>query len=400
MGKRKKLDPALLKILLGIYIPGFFIQLGSALTQPFSPLYSRELGAGLAMVGAIAAAQGIGLVVFDLPGGWLGGKIRERTFINISVILLFFCALGKGFIRTPLQFLFLNVASGMATAAWGIGRLAYFRRRIPSQIRGRTLSLMGGVMRVTRIITPIMGGFLVKYMGFRMIFFIQAGFTLAAVLTSFLMIEKGSAPQEEGTLPGKVLKDCFSQNGKNIIIAMIGITGLQLIRTSRNLIFPLWADHIGTSVEMIGTLTSAGGLIETALVLPAGYIMDRFGRKKSVVPCTIGLGLALMVLPLAQNFRGLIIVMVLMALTNGIGSGINMTISSDLAPRRAASEFLGVWRFITDSSQVVGPSLAGLIAGFSTLALAPVTAGLMGLAAGLLMLFGMKETGGTDRSQT
>ena len=104
MGKLKKLDPDLLKIMLGIYIPGFFIQMGSALTEPFSPLYSRELGAGLAMVGAIAAAQGIGLVLFDLPGGWLGGKIRERTFINISVILLFFCTLGKGLVRTPLQF--------------------------------------------------------------------------------------------------------------------------------------------------------------------------------------------------------------------------------------------------------------------------------------------------------
>ena len=55
-------------------------------------------------------------------------------------------------------------------AAWGIGRLAYFRRRIPARIRGRTLAFMGGVMRVTRIITPVIGGFLVKFQGFRMIF--------------------------------------------------------------------------------------------------------------------------------------------------------------------------------------------------------------------------------------
>ena len=393
MGKLKKPDPALLKIMLAIYIPGFFIQMGSALTEPFSPLYSRELGAGLPMVGAIAAAQGIGLVIFDLPGGWLGGKIRERTFINISVVLLFFCTLGKGLIQTPLQFLILNIFSGMAMAAWGIGRLAYFRRRIPARIRGRTLAFMGGVMRVTRIITPVIGGFLVKFLGFRMIFFIQAGFTLAAVATSLLMIERGDRPGEEGSLPGNVLKESFRNNGKNIIVAMLGISGLQLLRISRNLIFPLWADHVGASVEMIGSLTSAGGLVETAMVMPAGYVMDRFGRKKAVVPCTIGLGLSLMAFPLARGITGLALVMLLTALSNGIGSGINMTISSDLAPRRAASEFLGLWRFVTDSSQVIGPSLAGVIAGFSTLAYAPLTAGVIGLGAGLILLFGLEETG-------
>ena len=85
------------------------------------------------------------------------------------------------------------------------------------------------------------------------------------------------------------------------------------------------------------------------MVVPAGYVMDRFGRKKAVVPCTIGLGLSLMAFPLAQSFTGLAVIMLLTALSNGIGSGINMTISSDLAPRRAASEFLGLWRFVTDS---------------------------------------------------
>ncbi len=387
------MDRKLVRIIMAIYVPGFFIQLGLALTDAFNPLYYRDLGAGLALVGIITAAGGLGNVLFDLPSGWLAGKIREKTFLLISVSVQFLAVLLKGMARNPRDVLILNLIFGMATAAWGIGRLAYLRRRLPPEIRGRSLSFMGGIMRVTRIISPVLGGFLIKYLGFRMIYYIQAGFTFLALVTTLFLIEKGDPPSPEGSAPGDVLKETFRRNGINILVALIGITGLQLLRISRNLLFPLWADHLGVSVEVIGSLTSAGGLIETAMVIPAGILMDRYGRKPSVVPCTLGLGLSLMLLPLSRGTGGLILVMVLMSLTNGIGSGVNMTISSDLAPRRAASEFLGIWRFITDSSQIVGPSLAGAAAGLFSLGLAPVAAGALGVGAGLLLLFGLSETG-------
>lgn len=392
IGSLKNLDRRILKIVLGIYVPGFFIQLGASLTGTFNPLYSRELGADLAMVGIVAAAAGVGHILFDLPGGWLAGKVRERTFIMISVSCQLVCVIFKGFAQSPWHLIVINLVFGMATAAWGIGRLAYMRRRIPAEIRGRSLAFMGGIMRITRIITPALGGFIILYTGYRVIYFIQAAFTLVALATSLFMIEKGEAPSARGDNPRHVLGETFGKNGKNIIIAMAGITGLQLLRMSRNLLVPLWADSIGVSVEMIGTLTSATALIETAMVIPAGIVLDRLGRKTAVVPCTIGLGIGLALLPLSGGITGLALVMVLMALTNGIGSGINMTISSDLAPKRAASEFLGVWRFVTDSSQLIGPSVAGAIAQAFSLALAPVVLGAMGLAAGFLLLFGLEET--------
>jgi len=387
------LEKSLLRTILVAYVPSFFIQMGLSLTDAFNPLYSRELGAGLAMVGIIAAAAGLGNVIFDIPGGWLAGKIREKTFLVVSAVVLFVAVLLKGLARNPADLLILSLIFGMANAAWGIGRLAYLRRRLPAEIRGRSLAFMGGVMRLTRVIAPVLGGFLIKFLGFRIIYFIQAGFTLMALLTTLFLVERKDPPAPDAHTPGHVLKERFRTDGKNIIIAMIGITGLQLLRISRNLLFPLWADHIGTSVEVIGSLTSAGGILETAMVIPAGIVMDRFGRKKAVVPCTVGLGVALMLLPLAQGMAGLIIVLLLMSLTNGIGSGINMTISSDLAPRRAASEFLGLWRFVTDSSQIIGPTIAGAAAGLFSLGLAPVAAGALGVAAGLLLLFGFKETG-------
>ena len=128
------------------------------------------------------------------------------------------------------------------------------------------------------------------------------------------------------------------------------------------------------------------------MVIPAGNILDKAGRKWAAVPCTIGLSLGLILMPLTTGFVSLTIVFCLMAAANGLGSGIAMTISSDLAPKNASPEFLGIWRFITDSSQVTGPAIAAYIAKIFTLSFSPLVVGGIGLVAGLILLFGMKET--------
>jgi hypothetical protein len=61
---------------------------------------------------------------------------------------------------------------------------------------------------------------------------------------------------------------------------MVGLTGLMLLRMSRNIIVPLWADAIGVAAILLGTITSAGGLLETALVVPAGLY---YGQGRSQV---------------------------------------------------------------------------------------------------------------------
>ena len=46
----------------------------------------------------------------------------------------------------------------MSMSTWGIGRLAYLHRRMPVNYRGRSLAFMGGVNRLTKVISPVLGG--------------------------------------------------------------------------------------------------------------------------------------------------------------------------------------------------------------------------------------------------
>jgi MFS family permease len=377
---------------LPIYLPSLLVQLGASLSLAFNPLWSQELGADVAMIGLIAAGGGIGHLIFDLPGGWIGGKTREKYFLLIAALGLVLCALGRAFATAPWQLLLISIVMGMFVSVWGIGRVAYIRRHVPSEFRGRTMAFMGGIMRIARIATPALGGIIVQFLGFRQLYLIQAGFFALGTGMLLLMMKPGTIPGSGHHPPLTVLRETFRENGHNILAAMVGLTGLMLLRMSRNIIVPLWADAIGVSAILLGTITSAGGLLETALVVPAGFIMDKAGRKWAVVPCTLGFAAALALLPLAAGPVMLAGVYLLMSGANGLGSGINMTISSDLAPRHAAAEFLGIWRFVTDSGMVVGPLLVGAISAALSLWAAPLAAAGIGAAAGLVMIFGLSDT--------
>ena len=95
---------------------------------------------------------------------------------------------------------------------------------------------------------------------------------------------------------------------------------------------------------------------------------------------------------------GLTVVALVMGLANGLGSGMNMTLGSDLSPLAGRSRFLGVWRLVTDFGNVAGPLLVAAITSAATLRAAAITVAGVG-ATGVAVLWRLvPETRDADRS--
>ncbi len=114
---------------------------------------------------------------------------------------------------------------------------------------------------------------------------------------------------------------------------------------------------------------------------PAGWLMDRRGRKAAIVPCFLLMGIAVALVPLASGFWTLLGISVLVGLGNGLCSGTMMTLAADLAPPAAAAQFIGWWRLIGDAGMVGGPLVVGLVAQAASLGPAAVAVGLVGVGA-------------------
>jgi MFS family permease len=247
-------------------------------------------------------------------------------------------------------------------------------------------------MRIGHFIGPIVGGYIAEYFGYRYIFFFQAALTLAGFTIFAVIVRPIHDVRHEDQSGLKGFGEVLSKERKVFATAGTGMIALSLLRTARSIIIPLWGEHIGLSVSEIGLVFGLGSAIDMMMFIPAGQLMDRLGRKWAALIATCGIAASLFVIPLTATFTSFLLVSLLAGITNGMGSGINMTLGSDLAPNRAPEKFISLWRFISDIGHTAGPLIIGGIGQIMTLAVSSLAAGGLGAIGAILMLLTLPET--------
>jgi MFS family permease len=213
----------------------------------------------------------------------------------------------------------------------------------------------------------------------------------AALLVMFF---SRNVPPE--TQPGNAhlssIKDIVSANARILGTGGVASVGLQLMRSSRILLIPLFGHFMGLNITAIGLIISLSAMLDAAMFVPVGVIMDRYGRKWASVPCLLVFAVSLALLPLTQGYYSLLAVSLLAGFANGLGTGSLLTLGSDLAPIRGGKEFLGIWRFIGDIGHAGGPLMIGALINLATLGLAATATAGIGLVSAAVMYWLVDET--------
>src|SRR5690606_14650536 len=106
----------------------------------------------------------------------------------------------------------------------------------------------------------------------------------------------------------------------------------QAVRAGRRVLIPLYASQVvGLDVAAVGIVISVSGLVDMLMFYPAGWLMDRRGRKHAIVPCFIVMGIGLALVPLASGFWTLMAAGIVIGVGDGLGSATMMTLGADLA---------------------------------------------------------------------
>ena len=375
-----------------IYLPSFLAAMGMGMTIPVLPLFAQELGAGLGLTGVVVMFKSIGGMTADLPSGLLVSRIGSKGMMMAAAGLFCLISVGAGLSKNVPLLALAVFCGGIAQSSWMMARLSLLKETVPGRQRGRSLSLVGGVMRIGVFVGPIAGGFLGERFGMRATFFGQAFLSFAAfLLVAFMVKGGGGGPVREISAVGRI-RETVGAHWNTFLRYGSAILALGLLRSGRQILFPLWGDHIGLDLSSIGLVFGLASALDMTLFYPAGYIMDRFGRKWAAAPCMILLSASLVLLPLTRGFGTMLLVSLLGGLGNGLGSGIVITMGSDLAPRHQVGEFLGVWRLINDIGGFAAPLIVGVIAQAVTLGLASVSVAGVGAAGVSILIFFAKES--------
>jgi MFS family permease len=378
---------------LTVYVPTILFSIGQGAVIPVIPLFARELGSSVAAAALVVAMRGLGQLFFDIPAGVAVSKWGDKGAMVAGTAMIAVVAVGAAFSPNPAMLALLVFVMGGGWAFWQVARLAYVSEQVPLALRGRAISMTGGMNRVGNFIGPVLGGALGSVFGLEAAFIAQAVLGLASSACMFLVVAEGEGSENVemhgigGRLVGTVV-----EHRKVFLTAGFPMMALGLLRQARQVFLPLWGDEIGLSVAQIGAVTSMSFFIDAAVFYPIGSVMDRFGRKWAAVPCLSTLAIGLLLLPLTGGFVSFLMIAFLTGLGNGFGAGINMTLGADFAPEVGRGEFLGVWRLLADVGQAGGPAVISVITGVSSLGVAAVASGGIGILGAVVLLAFMPET--------
>ena len=146
----------------------------------------------------------------------------------------------------------------------------------------------------------------------------------------------------------------------------------------------------------IGTLRSVMAFASIPITFTAGYVMDRYGRKFTIVPGLMLSGLAMSFLALTNYLdvdkAVFVVAFVAVHLAVSLISGNMQTLGTDVAPAHARGAFFGVSRLVAQTGALSSPSSFALLITVSTFTVAFSLLAATAFAAGLIVFFGIPET--------
>jgi MFS family permease len=349
---------------VSVYLPTLLLAFSAGLLVAILPLYAASFGVGYALVGFATSAAAIGTLVTDVPAGALLGRVGLRPAMIAGAGLVTASTLALVWSDQFPGLIVLRFLAGIGTSLWALSRHAYIAQAIPVAQRGKALSMFGGINRFGIFAGPAIGGFLTDMTGIHITFGFSALLSGLALVMSVHFL-RGVEPTKltagaraRWQLVGRGMRSHAAEMSAAAIAQTLG----QMIRAGRLLIIPLWGAHLRLDAAQIGTIVTVGAVIDVSLFMPAGWLMDRFGRKVAAVPSFSLMAIGIGLIPFTHDFLTLMLAAMLIGLGNGLGAGLMMTLGADLAPPGATGEFLGIWRLIGDMGAVFGPLAVGLVA--------------------------------------
>ena len=276
--------------------------------------------------------------------------------------------------------------------------------------RGRAVATRNTTLRFGQIVGPLLGGVVAGLWSLQAVFFINAASKFVVMIVTWRMVKetrpgsetatadqpKKGTPETSGVPASGAIQPEPSVSMWSIMaskpfvaLAMTTIAVAMMNQGVFMTLFPIASKEVaGLDEAQIGTLVAIASAITLLISFPNGVLVDRFGRKRSLVPGLLLAGVAAALLALVVDFRTALQAAAVFGIAQSMTQGANQTYAVDLAPADRRGAFLGMWTSFQSFGAFVGPLAVGVaveVWGFATaFTIVAVFMALAGLAMGIL----------------
>jgi MFS family permease len=370
-----------LYVLLSLHLPALALGLGQGITTPVLPLFAKSFDVGVGLAAMTFVAQMLGGLTASLPVGYAIDRFGRRKILLAGPIITSIALLLTAAAPTYAVLLILRFVAGWGTQMWMLSRLTVIADR-GGDSRARQITSMFGVQRLGMLGGPIIGGITAELWGLRVPFILHGVVALLAVVPSFFVVrESNPEPARRGVNAAKdATKDATKD--EEFSWKMLLQPPIPILYTAQffstltrggaiggGTVFLFGAYAYDITVLDLALLSSVMALAGIPLTLSAGYIMDRFGRKVTVVPGLALFSLAMVWLAATAyygwGYWAFVTGFVWMQLIGAGLSGSMQTIGTDLAPPKARGRFFGIGRMVSQAGFMANPLSFGAITALS-----------------------------------
>ena len=366
--------------LIALYVSTFFSG-AWAMIIPTIPVLAGEFG-----VSAGGAAQVItGFAFGKMAGTLIGGVLLDRRGTRfglvgaamIAAMASFFAAWAPWFWLLVLLAFVLGATDTLGAVAREIAAID----QAHSNQRGRIISSLHGTHTIGAAFCPFVGGWLTELFNYQAAFVGYAVVSVASVFLGLLVTDspgeahgravaedapKGWSPTAIGKRIGGLTR-LYREIRVDLRSTYCSIVFATLVNQSQRIVIqsmlPLYAvRYLHLSPSQVGMLFTISGVVVFAMMIPAGFLMDRVGRKWCTVPSTGIPALIFFLIPLTSSFTQLALLIGIAGVAQGLSLGSLATSTYDVVPAHARGRLQALRRTIAELGSGAAPLIAGYLA--------------------------------------
>jgi MFS family permease len=363
-----------------LYLPSLLMPLGAGMIVPAVPLLGRTFGISIGFAAQVVTAQVLGRAISLLPAGMLNDRFGLRAGMIIGAAIGVLSAILTAFATSFWLLLLAQFAWGFGFTLWKLGREMAAMDVVSVEQRGRQLSALYGIQSTGEALGPALGGIVLDTLGFRSLFLIFTVIAAVVLVISTTVQETSRIPcRPRGTIFGFTRLSQIEPLFRVTYVVLMLATFSAMLRTEVvKSMLPIYAvNELNYSATSVGFLFFVVGLVTFLMIVPAGFISDKLGRKWGCAPPALLSGIAFLCYPLIHSMSGLLALSVLLGMANGMALGSMTIYTYDIVPHHSRAQLQAMRRTVGEIGSFTGPLLGGFIAntfsaGISFLFFAPL----------------------------
>jgi MFS family permease len=331
--------------------------------------------------------------------GVVSDRYGRRPLLIAGCALRGLSALAEFWAGSYLEFLILEFIGGLGVSMWITGSSILMADVTTTADRGRTMAVRSLSSRAGNITGPMVGAFLAAFFDLRAIFLFNAATKIVMILILLYLVGESRPETVEGGRErgGRTeLKDMlllFSNRPFLLITISSFALSMMGMGVFSNMVPIYFVDAISLTASDIGLMFSVAGTSAIILTYPAGWLSDHLGRKKTLVPGLVVMGIAALLITQVTGLASALVLAAFYGAGEALAQGASQAYVADIAPPERRGTFLGVWSLFSNTQGSISPLAIGAfadLAGFRTtfMLVAGILAGSAVLMAALAPDFG------------